>query len=52
MRDFLLTLIEILIIGIVVLLCFSCCWMSSISDRYWEDVRKNLDKEKKKNERH
>lgn len=48
MRDFLSLFIVIVIAGIVVLLCFSCCYLASKSDEYWEKLRDELEK---KNER-
>ena len=49
MKEALFTLLGILITGIVVLLCFSCCFLASQSDEYWEKIKKDL--EKKNNER-
>lgn len=50
MKGTLLTLIAIIIAGIVVLLCFSCIYLASKSDEYWEKIRDEL--EKKDDERH
>lgn len=44
MNDILFTIIGVVITGIVVLLCLSCCILASRSDAYWEEVRKELDK--------
>ena len=50
MKETLLTLIAIIITGIAVLLCFSCIFLASQSDEYWEKLRDKL--EKKDDERH
>lgn len=49
MRDFLSLFIGIVIASMVVLLCFSSCFVAGKSDEYWEKLREEL--EKKKNER-
>lgn len=44
MKDFLVVFTSILITGIVVLLCFSCCYLAGKSDEYWDDFKKELEK--------
>lgn len=48
MKDFITIILGILFTGIVVLLCFSSCFLASRSDNYWDEVKKKMEK---KNER-
>lgn len=50
MKEFLTILAEIVVAGVIVLLCLFSCFLSSFSDEYWEEVKREL--EKNKNERH
>lgn len=46
MNEFIITLLMIVFIGIVVLLCFFCCFLANKSDEYWREKRIQMEKNK------
>jgi hypothetical protein len=44
MKEILITIGAILITGIVVLLCFSSCYLAGIADKYWESLKEEMEK--------
>lgn len=46
MKEALFILLGIVIAGIVILLCFSSCYLASKSDEYWEEIIRQLEKNK------
>ena len=46
MKNFLLTILGIVITGIVFLICLCFCYLGSKSDAYWEKVKEELEKHK------
>ena len=48
MKSIIGIILVVLFIGMVVLLCLFSCIMASISDKYWEELKHNMEK---KNER-
>ena len=44
MKDFLIVFTGIIITGMVVLLCFFCCYMAGRADEYWDELKKEMEK--------
>ena len=44
MKDFLLVIGGILIVGIVVLLCFFSCYIAGRADEYWDELKEEMEK--------
>lgn len=46
MKEALLIILGVVITGIAVLLCFSCIYLAGQSDKYWDEIKRDLEKDK------